>query len=133
MLGDTFLNYVILFIVLELYEVQWQKANTIIGMLARMYAHYKKSIFLFLVMHPTFYFAMALMVMSEYNPYAITLFSIKGIDIVTKIVLIKKVFIDKDMTQEMTLALVAPLNKYFLYVGVLFYPGLIYLLFYGAV
>ena len=127
MISDVLFNYIVLFIALEVYEVQWQKATTIIGMLARMYEHYQKSIFIFLVMHPTFYFAMALMVMSDYNIYAITLFSIKAVDIATKIVLIKKVFIDRDLSEELTLALLAPLNRFYPYIGVVLYPVLIYL------
>ncbi len=127
MFSDVLFNYIVVFIALEVYEVQWQKATTIIGMLARMYEHYQKSIFIFLVMHPTFYFAMALMVMSDYNVYAITLFSIKAVDIATKIVLIKKVFIDRDLSEELTLALLAPLNRFYPYIGVVLYPVLIYL------
>ena len=127
MISDVLFNYIVVFIVLEIYEVQWQKATTIIGMLARMYEHYQKSIFIFLVMHPTFYFAMALMVMSDYNIYAISLFAIKAVDIATKIVLIKKVFIDRDLSEEMTLALLAPLNRFYPYIGVVLYPVLIYL------
>ena len=127
MFSDVLFNYIVVFIALEVYEVQWQKATTIIGMLARMYEYYQKSIFIFLVMHPTFYFAMALMVMSDYNVYAITLFSIKAVDIATKIVLIKKVFIDRDLSEELTLALLAPLNRFYPYIGVVLYPVLIYL------
>ena len=129
MINEIALNYIIIFVFLEIYEVQWQKANTLIGMLARMYEHYKKSIFIFLVMHPTFYFASAFMVLTDFNVYAVTLFSIKAIDIATKIALIKKVFIDKELSTELTLALVAPMNKYLPYVGVLAYPVFIYLVF----
>lgn len=129
MINEIALNYIIIFVFLEIYEVQWQKANTLIGMLARMYEHYKKSIFIFLVMHPTFYFVSAFMVLTDFNVYAVTLFSIKAIDIATKIALIKKVFIDKELSTELTLALVAPMNKYLPYVGVLAYPVFIYLVF----
>jgi len=129
MINEVAFNYIILFIFLEVYEVQWQKANTLIGMLARMYEHYKKSIFIFLIMHPTFYFAIGFMILTDFNVYAVTLFSIKAVDIATKIVLIKKVFIDKEMSTEMTMALVAPLNKYLPYIGVWAYPLCIYLAF----
>ena len=94
MINDMILNYIILFILLEVYELQWQKATTMIGMLARMYEHYKKSIFLFLIMHPTFYFSIFFMLVTEYNFYAVLLFSIKILDIGMKIMLIKQVFID---------------------------------------
>jgi hypothetical protein len=132
MIEDTLVNYLILFIVLELYEVQWQKANTIIGMLARMYSHYAKNIFVFLLMHPTFYFAIMLMITSDYNTYAIALFLIKGIDIATKMILLKKVFIDKEVSEELTLALLAPLNRAVAYIGLFVYPPLIYMVFRGG-
>ena len=129
MIEDTLFNYLLLYTFLEIYEVQWQKATTMIGMLARMYEHYRKSIFIFLLMHPTFYFAILFMMFTNYNGYAVALFVIKGVDIATKIVLIKKVFIDKELSEEMTLALLSPLHKLLPYIGLLIYPPLIYLTF----
>ena len=133
MLEDTLLNYLILYTLLELYEVQWQKANTMLGMLARMYEQYAKNIFVFLLMNPTFYFAIMFMMVSDYNEYAIALFVIKGVDVATKMVLIKKVFIDKELSEEMTLALLSPLHKLLPYIGLLIYPPLIYLTFRAVV
>ncbi len=126
MMDDLILNYIILFMLLEIYEVQWQKANTLIGMLSKMYQYYSRNIFLFLIMHPTFYFTIGFMVLCEYNIFSVTLFSIKALDIAMKIVLIKQVFIDKETSDEMTLALLTPLNKLLPYLGVLIYPPIIY-------
>lgn len=126
MIDNIILNYIILFLVLELYEVQWQKASTMMGMLARMYQHYHRSIFLFLIMHPTFYLFMALMILTDYNIYALILLGVKAVDIVMKIVLIKQIFIDKKSTTELTLALLAPINKFLPYIGLIAYPPLIY-------
>lgn len=112
---------------LEIYEVQWQKAETMLGMLARMYHHYQKSIFLFLLMHPTFYLSIYLMMLTDFNGYAVAVFAMKGADIATKIIFIKKIFIDKEVSKEVSLALLAPLNRYMLYIGLLLYPPLIYL------
>ena len=131
MIEDTLFNYLLLYTLLEIYEVQWQKATTVIGMLARMYEHYHKSIFIFLLMHPTFYFSILFMMFTNYNGYAVALFVIKGIDIATKMVLIKKVFIDKELSEEMTLALLAPLQPFMPYIGILVYPPLIYMVFEG--
>ncbi len=127
MINDVVLNYILLFLFLEIYELQWQKAQTIMGMLARMYQHYSKSIFLFLIMHPTFYFAIGFMVLNDYNIYAVTLLLIKALDMITKISLIKQVFIDENLSDEMTLALLAPINKFVLYMGLVIYLPLIYL------
>ena len=129
MIEDTLLNYILLYIALEIYEVQWQKANTMIGMLARMYEQYRKNIFVFLLMHPTFSFSLMFAMISNYNEYALILVGIKTLDLVMKMVLIKKVFIDKDLSEEMTLALLAPLNKFMPYIGLFVYPPLIYMAF----
>ena len=127
MIDDLILNYIFLFVLLEIYELQWQRAQSVMGMLARMYQYYKKSIFLFLIMHPTFYFAIGFMVLTDYNIYASTLFLIKMFDIGTKIFLIKQIFIDEDISKELTLALFAPLNSFVLYLGLTIYLPLIYL------
>jgi len=125
-IDDLILNYIILFVFLELYEVSWQKAETMMGMLARMYHQYSKNIFLFLVMHPTFYFSIGFAMLSDYNPYALVLVFIKTVDIATKIILIEQVFIKKELTQELSLALLAPIHKFVPYVGLSIYPFLIY-------
>ena len=103
MINELILNYVIIFLILEFYEVQWQKAKTMAGMLSRMYEHYKKNIFLFFVMHPTFYFTIYLMLVTDYNSFAIFFFCLKLLDIVMKILLIKQVFIDKELSPELSL------------------------------
>ena len=127
MLESTVFTYIILYIFLEIYEVQWQKAETIMGMLARMYQQYHKSIFLFLIMHPTFYFAVWFIFETNYNPYAVTLLLFKSADIITKILLIKKVFIDKELSEEFTLSLFTPIGPYMPYIGLLLYPFFIYM------
>ena len=119
--------YIFIFIILEVYEVQWQKAETMLGMLARMYQHYQKSIFVFLIMHPTFYFSIYLLIITHFNGYALAIFALKGIDIATKIIFIKKVFIEKELSEEINLALLTPLNKYVLYIGLCVYPPLVYM------
>ena len=119
--------YILLYVVLELYEVQWQKAQTIMGMLARMYEQYKKSSFLFLLMHPTFYFAVWFVLETNYNGYAVTLLSFKAADIITKMFLIKKVFIDGDLDEQMQLSLFTPIGPYLPYMGIVLYPFFIYM------
>jgi len=117
----------IMYIILEVYEVRWQKAQTIMGMLARMYAQYQKSIFLFLIMHPTFYFAIWFVLQTHYNGYAVALLLFKAADIATKMLLIKKVFLDKDLDEEMQLSLFTPIGDYLPYMGVVLYPFFIYM------
>jgi hypothetical protein len=127
MIDELILNYVFLFVLLELYEVYWQKAQSVMGMLARMYRYYSKNIFLFLIMHPTFYFSIGFLMLSEYNVYAMILLFIKTIDIVIKILLIQQVFIKKELSEDLTLALLSPINNFLPYIGLFIYPPLIIL------
>jgi len=127
MINEVVLNYILLFILFEVYEVLWQRAETILGMLARMHWYYSKSVFLFLIMHPTFYFSIGFLMLSDYNTYAVVLLLIKTIDIVLKILLIEQVFVKKEISQELTLMLLTKVNSLFLYIGLLVYPPLIFL------
>jgi hypothetical protein len=122
---EYILNYVLLYILLEGYEIWWQKAETLLGILARMYQHYTKSVWLFFLMQPTFYFAMLFMMLCEYNIYSVLLFTIKTSDVLTKTILIKKVFLDKEVSLELSQVLLRPINQIFLYLGLIIYPALI--------
>ncbi len=123
---DVTINYILLFIFLELYEVSWQKAPSMMGMLIRMHKYYSKSIVLFLIMQPTFYFSIGFAMLSDYNPYALMLLFIKTMDVATKILLIEQVFVKKELTQDLTLILLAPINGFLPYLGLGLYPFLIF-------
>ena len=125
MIDDLILNYILLFIILEMYEISWQKAPSIMGMLIRMHKYYSKSIFLFLIMQPTFYFAIGFAMLSDYHPSAMILLFIKTADIATKILLIEQVFKKRELTQELSLVLLAPINNFLPYLGLIIYPILI--------
>ena len=125
MITEVTLNYIFLFVLLEIYEISWQKAPSIMGMLIRMHKYYSKSIFLFLVMQPTFYFAIGFAMLSNYHPSAMILLFIKTADIATKILLIEQVFKKRELTQELSLVLLAPINNFLPYMGLIIYPVLI--------
>jgi len=127
MINDAIVNYILLFIILEIYEVSWQKAPSLMGMLINMYRYYAKHIVLFLIMQPTFYFAIGFVMITNYAPSALILLFIKTVDIATKILLLEQVFIKKELSHEMSLILLAPLNSFLPYIGIIFYPVLIYL------
>lgn len=124
-MDELILNYVLLFVILEIYEISWQKAQSMMGMLVRMHKYYSKSIFLFLIMHPTFYFSVGFAMLSEYNIFAMILVFIKTVDLATKILLINQIFIKKELSHELSLALLAPINNFLPYIGLVIYPPLI--------
>lgn len=125
MINDLILNYILIFVFLELYEISWQKAPSIMGMVIRMNKYYEKSILLFLIMQPTFYFSIGFVMLSDYSIYAIIMLILKTADITTKILLIEQIFTKRELTQELGLILLAPINGFLPYMGLLIYPFLI--------
>jgi hypothetical protein len=127
--NDAILNYVFIFILMESYEIYWQKAKSLMGMLARMHYYYNKSIFLFLLMQPTFYFCIGFAMLTDFAASAMILAFLKTADLATKILLIEQVFVKKELSAELSLALLSPIPKILPYMGLLLYPPLIYLAF----
>ena len=99
---ELFTQFIIIMIVLELMEASLQNAKTLGGMIEKLYAYYNKSIFLFFMIHPTFYF---ILFVSTYlnllNFYIIAILLIKTFDMFFKIELIKQRYIQKDMDNEL--------------------------------
>jgi len=119
----------LIYIALELFEIQWQKADTLMGVLGRLYRYYRKNIFLFFLMHPTYYAAIAIAMLSDLSFSALALIFIKTIDIATKILLIQQVFEKRELTPEMSAMLLAPLHPYMMYLSVVVYTPLVYFAF----
>ena len=117
---------ILIYIVLELFEVQWQKADTMMGVLGNLYRYYQRNIFLFFLMHPTFYIGIGVAMVTDLAFSALALIFIKTIDIATKIILIQQVFEKQEMTAELSAMLLAPLHPYMLYLSVFVYTPLVY-------
>ncbi|MDX1295967.1 MAG: hypothetical protein R3302_06860 [Sulfurimonadaceae bacterium] len=124
---DTLFALIILYVVLELFEIQWQKAESLMGMMVKLYNHYAKSIVWFLILHPTYYFAIWLALATEYSIAALLMLFIKTVDIATKILLIQQIFEKRELSQEMTLMLLAPLHPLLPYISLVVYTPMVIL------
>lgn len=118
--------YVALYIALESYEILWQKADSMMGMLLRMHRYYARNILLFLLMHPTYYFVIYLVLEQGLSPLLGVILFVKTFDIATKIVLIEQVFVKRKLSQEMTMMLLTPLGNWMPYIPLLIYPPLLF-------
>ena len=119
----------IVYIALELFEIQWQKAETLMAVLGNLYRYYHKNIFLFFLMHPTFYASIAIVMLTDLSTSAVALLFIKTIDIATKIMLIQQVFEKRELNTEISAMLLTPLHPYMLYLSVVVYTPLVYFAF----
>jgi len=124
---STVIFYTALYVAFELFEVWWQKSDTLYGVLQNIYRYYEKSIFFLLLIHPTFYLLVYLMMASGYDIYIQIALGLKLSDIALKILFIQKVFIKQEVDEEFRMMLGMKMEWYMLYFGVLFYPVLIYL------
>ena len=117
---------IIIYIALELFEVQWQKSDTMMGVLGNLYRYYRRNLVLFFLMHPTFYIGIGVAMLTDLAFSAVALIFIKTIDIATKIILIQQVFEKQEMNAELSAMLLAPLHPYMLYLSVFVYTPLVY-------
>ncbi len=111
----------------ELFEAYIQRSGTLLGVLEKLYAYYQKSIFLFFLIQPGFYVILFIVLLTGVlNMSMVFLLAIKVFDIFYKIELIKKVFIQGEVSQEIAQMLTWKMPPYFFLMGVAMYPPLLF-------
>ena len=122
---NSVLVLLLFYIALEYFEVQWQKADTVQEMLARMYRRYRKSMLYFFLLHPTYYFAIWLILQTQMAPPAAVLLFLKTADIATKLILMQQVFEKREVSLQLREMLTMPLERWMPYIGLAVYPPLV--------
>ena len=111
----------------ELFEATIQRAQTLFGVLKKLYAYYRKSIFLFFLVQPGFYFILfAVLLTGVLNLTMIILLALKVFDIFYKIELIRKVFIEHTVSRELAQMLQWKMPAMFFWMGAALYPPLLF-------
>ncbi len=114
-------------ILLELFEVYMQYASTLYGVMEKLYKWYSKSIFLFFLIHPAFYFTLFVVILTgRLNIYIIILLVFKVFDLFYKLELIKKIFIQEDIPQSLRDMLGWKIPSWFFLMGAGLYPPLLF-------
>ena len=114
----------------EIFEMSWQKSPTIEQTILKLNGYYQKSIFIFFLMHPSFYFVLLIIMATKvFNFWMIAILFLKTIDIFIKLKLIK-LHKSESMDEKMRELIKAPLNQWLFFSGVGLYP---FLLFYGLI
>jgi hypothetical protein len=124
------MSLVIILICLEIFELWWQRADTLEGVLANTYYYYNKNIFLYFLMHPAFYFTLFVILYTEiFNLWLMAILVFKTMDIFFKITLMRGLFEDSiDINSDIRAILKEPLSPILFLTGLGVYP---FLLFYG--
>ncbi len=114
-------------ILLELFEAYMQRSDTLYGVIEKLYGWYSKSIFLFFLMHPAFYFILFVVIVTDtLNIYVILILVFKVFDLFYKLELIKKIFIQQEVSQDLAMMLDWKIPSWFFLMGVGLYPPLLF-------
>ena len=124
---ENILTFTLLLVLAELFEAYTQRASTLFGVLGNLYQYYQKSIFLFFLMQPGFYILLLIVLLTGVlNISMVFLLALKVFDIFYKIELIKKVFIEREVSMEIAQMLEWKMPSWFFLMGVAMYPPLLF-------
>jgi hypothetical protein len=119
---------VLLLILSELFEGLMQRSSTLLGILENLYRYYEKSVFLFFLMHPSFYLILFIILLTDIlNISMLFLLTLKVFDIFYKLELMKKVFIDRVVSKAISEILLSKVPPWFFLIGLFTYPPLLYM------
>ena len=122
------MEYVLLLTIAELFEAFIQRSDTLLGVLQKLYIYYEKSIFLFFLVQPGFYVLLYVVLATGIlNISMIFLLALKIFDMFYKIELIKKIFIEREVSREVVQMLEWKMPSWFFLMGVGMYPPLLYI------
>ncbi len=109
-------------ILLEIFESSWQRAESVEGILENSYFYYNKSIFLFFLMHPTFYFVLFVsLYTSVLNLGIISILIFKALDLLFKLDIINKHFINHNLDIELTNMIKSKVEPWVFLMGLFMY------------
>ena len=124
---ENVLLFTLILLLSELFEAYIQRSETLLGVLEKLYVYYDRSIFLFFLIQPGFYFILfVVLVTGVLNVSMIFLLAIKVFDIFYKIELIKKVFIVREVSPEIAQMLEWKIPPLFFLMGAGMYPPLLF-------
>jgi len=124
---ENVLLFTLILLLAELFEAYMQRSGTLLGVLEKLYVYYQKSIFLFFLIQPGFYVLLFIVLLTGVlNVSMVFLLAIKIFDIFYKIELIKKVFIEGEVSGEIAQMLAWKMPSYFFLMGVAMYPPLLF-------
>jgi len=99
---ETVLQIIFALIMLELLELYLHQANRLDELIDKLYGYYRESVFLFFIVHPTFYFVLGVVLYFDaFNFYGITVLMLKIFDMFFRIELIKQRYYLSHMDPEL--------------------------------
>lgn len=111
----------LIFIAVEFFESNWQKSDSIHGLITNNYKIYQKSIFLYFTLHLSFFYTIFVsMYLNNFSFWMSSILVIKFLDIAFKLNMMQK--ISKGSSVEEVMPINIKMTPLFRYMNVLIYP-----------
>lgn len=118
---DTFIILLSIFIAMEAFESNWQKADTFYGVIKNNYKIYDKGIIYYFLLNPTFIYSLFLaFLLNNFSFWMSSIIVLKFADISFRLHLMQK--ISKDESIQSIVPMDMDMNVYLRYINVLIYP-----------
>ncbi|AXX84324.1 hypothetical protein CRU86_03070 [Aliarcobacter skirrowii] len=112
----------IFFIAIELFETNWQKAPTLYGILENNFKVYQKNIFLYFILHPSFFYSIYLAItLNNFGFWMSFIVILKFVDISFKLSIMKK--LSKNYELSSIIPFDANITMIFRYLNLFIYPS----------
>lgn len=114
-------SLLLLFMAVELFESNWQKHDTLYGLIYNNFLIYQKNIFLYFILHASFFYALFVAVyLSNFGFWMSSIIVIKFLDMAFKLNMMQKLNSGIDIKEVMPVNI--KMNNMFRYFNVLLYP-----------
>ncbi len=117
---DT-VSLLFIFIALEVFESNWQKNDTLYGLIYNNFLIYQKSIYLYFILHTSFFYTLFLSVyLNNFGFWMSSIIVVKFLDMAFKLSMMKKLEQGSDIKEVMPMDI--KMTLFFRYMNVLIYP-----------
>jgi hypothetical protein len=118
---DSFIILISIFVAMEAFESNWQKADTFYGLIENNYKIYSKGIGYYFALNPTFVYSIYLaFALNNFGFWMSCIIVLKFVDISFRLHLMSK--ISKDESIEHLIPVDMNMNIYLRYLNVIIYP-----------
>ncbi|QKF78559.1 hypothetical protein CP964_14130 [Arcobacter defluvii] len=110
-----------IFIAIEFFESNWQKSDTLFGLIKNNFSIFKKNIFLYFILHPSFFYTIFLsFYLNNFGFLMSSILILKFLDISFKLILMKNLLNGREIDELLQFNMqITPL---FRYMNVIIYP-----------
>ncbi len=114
-------HLLIIFAAVELFESNWQKHDTLYGLIYNNFLIYQKNIFFYFILHISFFYALAVAIyLNNFGFWMSSIIVIKFLDMAVKLNMMQKLGAGVDIKEVMPMNI--KMTNLFRYFNVVLYP-----------